>query len=399
MIDSNLAQATVLSGRLPIRIKTVCLEDSLGLTLAEDVHSDLDQPPFNRVSMDGIALKRETLLGSKKIQILGTISAGSEIQTLPSGNVCFEIMTGAVLPINANLVIRYEDLKISQGEAELMCDPTDLIDNFHPQGSDYQRGDKVLTIGTKIKSTTTAILASVGKTHVKVFAKPQVAIMSTGDELVDIGDIPKPHQIRWSNGISLKQQLAAFGFSDVTLHKVRDDEAEMKALLQELLSTKDVLLLTGGVSAGKFDFVPKLLKECQVQEIFHKVAQRPGMPLWFGKTQSDVYVFGLPGNPVSCLVNLRKFVIPFLEGGAGKTNHDLKAFLTEEVKFNKNLTYYCQVKIQSGEGKLMAIPLKGNGSGDFFQLRDSDGFIELRPQDAPFKEGFLGTVYLWTRTL
>ncbi|MCM2349242.1 MAG: molybdopterin-binding protein [Bacteriovoracaceae bacterium] len=104
--------------------------------------------------------------------------------------------------------------------------------------------------------------------------------------------------------------MAALGFCDVTLHKMRDDEAEMKALLQELLSTKDVLLLTDGVSAGNFDFVPKLPKECQVQEIFHKVAQRPGMPLWFGKTQSDVYVFGLPGNPVSCLVNLRKYVNP-----------------------------------------------------------------------------------------
>ncbi len=398
MISSLQAQTTVLSYQLQPRVVTIPLEDSLAHILAEDVLADIDQPPFHRVAMDGIAVKKEQLLSSKKFRILGTISAGSAKATLPEGNVCFEIMTGAVLPLNADFVIRYEDLKILQDEAEVCCDLGKLSSNFHPQGSDYRKGDKVLTIGTKIKSTTTAILASVGKSKVKVFDCPSVAILSTGDELVDIGDIPEPHQIRWSNGISLKQQLASFNFSKVSLHKVGDDEAAMKRLMLELLQTKDVLLLTGGVSAGKFDFVPKLLKECQVQEIFHKVAQRPGKPLWFGKTESNVFVFGLPGNPVSCLVNLRKFIIPFLEGSyPGNQRSVHKAYLSEEVKFNKGLTYYCQIKMKNSEGKLIATPLSGNGSGDFYQLRDSDGFIELRPEDGPFDKNFLGDIYLWEK--
>lgn len=398
MISSLQAQTTVLSYQIQRRVVTVPIENSLSRILAEDVLADIDQPPFHRVSMDGIAIRKEFLHSSKKFRILGTVSAGSSISTLPPGNVCFEIMTGAVLPINADLVVRYEDLKISQGEAEVCCGGEKLADNFHHRGNDYRKGDKVLSSGERIKSTTTAILASVGKSMVKVFDLPKIAILSTGDELVDIEAIPMPHQIRWSNGISLKQQLLAFNFTQVTLHRVGDDEGEMKQLMQELLKSNDVLLLTGGVSAGKFDFVPKLLKECQVQEIFHRVAQRPGKPLWFGKTESNVFVFGLPGNPVSCLVNLRKFVIPFLEGSrTGHVQEVEKAYLSEEVKFNQKLTYYCQVRITNHEGKITATPLSGNGSGDFFQLRDSDGFMELRPEEGPFNKNFLGEIYLWDK--
>ncbi len=396
MINANEALSSVLSYKIPTRIVTVPLGESLSRILAEDIFADIDQPPFHRVAMDGIVINKKFLATTKKFKILKTISAGSEIAELPDGEICFEIMTGAVLPLNADMVIRYEDLKICDGEAEIMVDEQNLSSNFHVKGSDYRKGDKVLSSETIIKSTTTAILASVGCSKVKVYDLPRVAVLSTGDELVEIGTEPKPHQIRWSNGISLRQELFSHGFTDVSLHKVIDNENEIKKLMLELLATKDVLLLTGGVSAGKYDFVPKLLKECKVQEIFHKVAQRPGKPLWFGKMDSNVFVFGLPGNPVSCLVNLRKYVIPFLQhSNSGRTIHCHKAFLGEDVNFNKKFTYFCPVKIKNEEGRIIAYPLLGNGSGDFFQLRDTDGFIELNPQEAPFKQGHVGEVYLW----
>lgn len=397
MIEVCQATARVLAYELPMRTVTVPLEKSLSRILAEDVCSDMDQPPFHRVAMDGIAINKKQLAETNKFKILKTISAGSESSELPDGAVCFEIMTGAVLPVNADMVIRYEDLQISGGEALIVADMNKLTSNFHVKGSDYQKGDKVLAKNTVIKSTTTAILASVGKTMVNVYDLPKVAILSTGDELVDIGVEPRPHQIRWSNGISLKQELCAHGFTDVSLFKVSDNESEMKKMMVDLLASKDILLLTGGVSAGKYDFVPKLLKECQVEEIFHKVAQRPGKPLWFGKTALDVFVFGLPGNPVSCLINLRRFVIPFIQHSIpGNAPVQHQACLNSEVKFNiKTMTYYCLIKINNHQGKMFATPLSGNGSGDFFQLRDSDGFIELKPQDAPFAEGFLGDVFLW----
>lgn len=397
MIDVSQASAILSSSQLLHRIVSVPLELSLSRILAEDIFADLDQPPFHRVAMDGIAINKKLLQTTKKFKILKTISAGSPQMELPQGEVCFEVMTGAVLPLNSDLVIRYEDLKLLDGFAEITVDTASLSTNYHEKGSDYFKGAKLLSSGGKIKSTTTAILASAGKASVLVYNLPRVAILSTGDELVEIEVLPKPHQIRWSNGICLRQELFNHGMTDVTLLKVKDDESEMKKIMEELLKTKDILILTGGVSAGKYDFVPKLLKECQVEEVFHKVAQRPGKPLWFGKSLSQVFVFGLPGNPVSCLINLRKFVIPFLQKSIlVPAKEQAQACLGAEVRFSKkHMTYYCLVKVKNIEGKLMAYPLLGNGSGDFFQLRDSDGFIELRPEEAPFKEGKVADIYLW----
>lgn len=393
MITAQEALRIILSEKIPERFEKIPLDQSIGRCLAEDVYADIDQPPFDRVAMDGIAIRKAQLRPGVCFNIIGIIAAGSPSKDLPEGDVCFEIMTGAVLPSGADFVIRYEDLKISEGKAEVSSDLSSLTPNFHKKGSDYSSGTRVLNAGTFIKSTTTAILASVGHAEVTVIACPKVAILSTGDELVSIDEMPAPHQIRWSNGVSLKQELLAFKQSEVSIFKVIDDEDVLRQTMKKLLNEYDVLLLTGGVSAGKFDFVPGILKECKVDEIFHKVAQRPGKPLWFGKTHSGKYVFGLPGNPVSCLVNLRKFVIPFLSQGRIQTA--IKAALSEDVKFNKSLAYYCLVKVHFEEGRILASPLPGNGSGDFFQLRDSDGFIELRPEEGPFKKGFVSELYLW----
>jgi molybdopterin molybdotransferase len=396
VITARDAFTAIMSRRLPTNSVTVDLSEALGRTLAQDVFADLDQPPFNRVAMDGIAIHSSLLKTTTTFKLLQTIPAGSVSPSLPDGPVCFEIMTGAVLPTGSDMVIRYEDLKIVDGKAHVQVPEDKLTSNFHPQGSDYKKGDKVLSSGMKIKSTTTAILASVGHSRVQVLSLPKIAILSTGDELVDIDQYPSPEQIRWSNGISLQQELKAFDFTDVTIHKVNDSEDEIRKIMQEKLATCDVLLLTGGVSAGKFDFVPKLLKECEVKEVFHKVSQRPGKPLWFGETDRGTLVFGLPGNPVSCLVNLRKYVVPFLQyNETGKYPSLPKAILIEEVKFNQNFTYYCLVKIDNKDGKMIATPIKGNGSGDLYQLRDSDGFIELRSEEAPFMAGRESEVYLW----
>lgn len=396
MITSLDAYSEVMSRGLVKNAISVPLETALGKILGEDIYADLDQPPFHRVAMDGIAINSNQLSLNRKFKILKTVMAGSESPRLPEGPVCFEIMTGAVLPPGADMVIRYEDLHIENELAELQCDVKNLTTNFHIQGSDYRAGDKVLRAGTKIKSTTTAILASVGCSLVKIMGAPRITILSTGDELVEIEEKPSPHQIRWSNGISLQQELMSFSLSDVRIKKLNDDEEQIRTAMQEALASSDVLLLTGGVSAGKYDFVPKLLKECDVKEIFHKVAQRPGKPLWFGEAAERTLVFGLPGNPVSCLVNLRKYVIPLLQYSQTKTMPALpKAVLSEDVGFNKNMTYYCLVKISHAGAELHATPIKGNGSGDFYQLRDSDGFIELRPADAPFLAGNEYDVFLW----
>lgn len=392
MISAHEASKIILSHRLPARTEIISLQDSLGKVLAEDIFADLDQPPFHRVAMDGIAIRKSQLSPGRHFKVVGIVSAGAAPESLPEGEVCFEIMTGAALPPGADFVVRYEDLKLADGFAEVIADITNLSANFHPQGSDYEKGAKVLSEGTTIKSTHTAILASVGRSKIEVYTNPLVAILSTGDELVDIEETPSSHQIRWSNGMCLMQELLSFGITNVSIHKVPDEEFVIREKMQALLDSSDILLLTGGVSAGKFDFVPKVLKDCGVREVFHKVAQRPGKPLWFGVKENSKVVFGLPGNPVSCLVNMRKYVVPFV---LDKCTPSQKAVLGSDVKFNKNFTFYCPVKVFNEEGRLMAYPVGGNGSGDFFQLRDSDGFMELRPQDAPFTKGNIGDVYLW----
>lgn len=399
MLSTKDAFAAIISRVLKSKSVTIKLEDSIGRILAQDVFADLDQPPFDRVAMDGIAINSVNLKNNAEFEILGTISAGSKPESLSSGPVCFEIMTGAVLPPGTDMVIRYEDLQIKNGMAKVVADISSLTKNYHPHGSDYKCGDKIIHSGTKIRSTTIALLASAGCSEVIVQCLPKISILSTGDELVPINQKPEDHKIRWSNGITLQQELKSFGFTDVKTIMVKDDESEIQKRMLDCLNASDILLLTGGVSAGKFDFVPKILKECGVNEIFHKVAQRPGKPLWFGESSNGTLVFGLPGNPVSCLVNLRKFVIPFLQFSQnGRQDISMKAELSSEVKFNKNLTYYCAVKVKQEEGKLIAYPLSGNGSGDFFQLRDSDGFIELRPTEAPFVKGHMSEVYLWGGT-
>lgn len=381
---------------LEVKKEKIPLPSALGRVLACDVHADLDQPPFHRVAMDGIAVHSSQIKPNASFSILGTIAAGARSPELTPGAVCFEIMTGAVLPAGADMVIRYEDLAIEGTEAKLKSNPVSLSSNYHPQGTDYRSGDKVLSQGTLIRSTTATILASVGAHEVEVFSLPRIAILSTGDELVDVNVRPSPEQIRWSNGISLALELSAFGFNEVSVHKCRDDEKELLKAMQERLESADVLLITGGVSAGKYDFIPKLLKACAVEEVFHKVAQRPGKPLWFGRT-ANTLVFGLPGNPVSCLINLRKYVIPLLQNSMGVKPTEARMSLCEPVKFNKDFTYYCLVKIIAGEKGPEVQPVKGNGSGDLFQLRDSDGFIELRPTEAPFNRGHVSEVYLWGR--
>ena len=385
VITSDEALAAVLSRRLAKKTEYVDLDHSLGRILAEDIYADIDQPPFHRVAMDGLAINSSQLKTTKSFKILNTIAAGAESPELPSGPVGYEIMTGAMLPPGSDMVIRYEDLAINENVAQLNADEKKLSSNFHLQGNDYKAGDKVLSRGTKIRSTTTSILASVGLSQVPVVVLPKLGVISTGDELVHVHEKPSPYEIRWSNGIGLKHELESFGYRDVIIVKLPDDENEIRKHMQEQLSACDILLLTGGVSAGKFDFVPRLLKECGVKEIFHKVSQRPGKPLWFGETTQSKLVFGLPGNPVSCLVNLRKYVIPCLDLSlSGKEPLVPEAILTEEVKFNKNFTYYCLIRITQEGSKLFATPVKGNGSGDFFQMRDSDGFMELRQNDAPF---------------
>jgi len=236
----------------------IALDQSLGRILKEDWFADRDLPPYNRVSMDGIAIQYSAYENGQRIfNIEGIAAAGSPQQTLQDGAACLEVMTGSVLPNNTDTVIRYEDLELSSAVAKVLVDTVQKDQNVHPQGKE-------------------------GKHNILVSKMPKVIVISTGDELVEIDKTPLAHQIRKSNVYRLATSLKAHNIQANTAH-LNDHVEEITLKIKEYLQNYDVIMLSGGVSKGKFDFIPEVLDTLGVKKLFHKIAQRPGKPFWFGK--------------------------------------------------------------------------------------------------------------------
>ena len=379
MISVKEALKIVAENAFIPNISEVSLLESLGKILAENIIADRDFPPFNRVAMDGIAINQK----AESFKIEFTQFAGESQKLLQSPENCIEVMTGAVLPLGCDIVIRYEDVDIQEVDglkiAKITIPLTEILQgqNIHRKGADRKVGDFLLRKGLKISPPEIAVMASVGKAMIKVEMPPSVAVISTGDELVEITVNPLPYQIRMSNSYLLSAALERVGVKANLFH-LTDDKALLFSKLKEILLSHDVVLLSGGVSAGKKDFVPEILSDLGVKKLFHKVAQKPGKPFWFGKTDEGKTVFALPGNPVSTFLCFCKY---FLEG------KNEAVVLDKDLFFKPNLTYFVPVKTYFQEGKLMATPFEGSGSADFANLTDCDGFVELPPENQVFKKG------------
>jgi molybdopterin molybdotransferase len=236
-----------------------------------------------------------------------------------------------------------------------------------------------------ISAAEVALLATVGKSTIEVLAHPKTAIVASGDELVPIDAIPQLHQIRRSNTYAIQAAMKHLGWEGTQYH-FPDEEHVLKNSLSDLLKQYDVIILSGGVSKGKFDFVPGVLKEIGVKQLFHQVSQRPGKPFWFGVSDRKV-VFALPGNPVSTFMCFYKFVKPWLAKSLGIESEPSMAILGTDFSFDPQLTYFLQVKVSNENGKLVAYPKAGGGSGDFANLKEVDGFLELTKEKNEFKTG------------
>ncbi|MCB0707410.1 MAG: molybdopterin molybdotransferase MoeA [Saprospiraceae bacterium] len=378
MISVEEAQKTILSTCRTWGTDRIPLEQALGCVLAEDIRADRDFPPFTRVSMDGISISFDDFeKGQRIFPIKGTQAAGAPPLRLKEAGVCLEVMTGAMLPEGTDCVIRYEDLSITDGQAHILIEDVRQNQNAHQQGSDRKAGDILLTSGTKLRAPEIGVAATVGCTNLTVFKAPVIRIISTGDELVAVNEQPLPYQIRQSNGYTLQAILDQNGYKS-TRHHLPDVEETLKSQLGEMLKTTDVFILTGGVSMGKFDFLPKIFEELGIQKIFHRVQQRPGKPFWFGKGEGGQLFFALPGNPVSSFMCTCRYVIPFLKQCFQQDQTILFARLAESIHFRPNLTYFAQVKLAFAEdGCLVAHPIQGHGSGDLANLVDVDAFLEL----------------------
>jgi len=392
MISVQEAEAIILSKIPECKIEQIALPEAIGKVLQEPIFTDRDLPPYNRVAMDGIAINFASFeKGNRNFKIEAIGAAGEPQLTLNSPDNCTEIMTGAVLPDQTDTVIRYEDVEIKNGVAVLSIDTCIKGQNIHPQGKNHKKGTLLIEKGIRLSAAEIGIAASVGKATLQVALSPKIAIVSTGKELVDIDEQPLPYQIRSSNVYQIQAQLKQWGISSDRLH-IPDELSIIKEQLQVAIEQYDVLLLSGGVSKGKFDFLPQALDELGIEKAFHKITQRPGKPFWFGSNDSTT-VFAFPGNPVStftCLIRYFKIWLGVFLGVYSKTKTiQTKSYpLLEDVHFKPDLTYFLPVKlITNTNGETTAKPSKGNGSGDFANLANVDGFLELPKGKDLYKKG------------
>jgi molybdopterin molybdotransferase len=370
----------------PVQIR-VELTDAIGKVLAEPVVADRDLPPFDRVTMDGIAIVYERLANGQVEFVIEDIQAAGQPQKLlqnPRSSI--EVMTGAMVPKGTDTIIRYEDLQIQNGIATIQNRSQSQGQNIHRRGKDARENQVMLEPGMQLSPAEIALLASVGKDRILVRSMPKTAIIGSGDELVDVAEKPQPFQIRRSNTYAVQAAMQQLRCPAEQCH-FPDNEDTLLIELKKILEDHDLIILSGGVSKGKFDFIPEVLTELGVQKLFHEVSQRPGKPFWFGRTKSGKTVFALPGNPVSTFMCFHRYVKPWLFKGLGLGHVDSMAILASDFVFEPKLTHFLQVKIKNESGKLIAFPKAGGGSGDFANLKDVDGFLELPLQQTHFKAG------------
>ncbi|MBT8087453.1 MAG: molybdopterin molybdotransferase MoeA, partial [Gammaproteobacteria bacterium] len=361
MLTTAAAQDAVLAAIHELAAETVPLADAHGRILRQDVAAERDQPPYDRVMMDGIAVNFADFGdGVREFPVQAAQAAGDPVLELQPGN-CIEIMTGASLPANADCIVPVERISIEDGVAVIESDYTAKSGQFiHRRASDHAAGARLLTPGKRIAPADVAIIASCGLTEVAVSQRPVIRIISTGNELVPPGAPIEPHQVRLSNGPAIQAMLREHGFADCSHDHLPDDVDVLRSRIAEHLDAADVLVLSGGVSMGKSDFVPDVLAALGVEVAFHKVSQRPGKPMWFGLGPGHQAVFALPGNPVSALVCCRQYVMPALEAAsAAAPNPPEFASLTSDVTFEPDLTCFQPVRLLSNAaGQVLAMPVR-----------------------------------------
>lgn len=390
MIAYPTARRIVLDQSFAWGDERVDLLAAPGRVLAEDLVTDRPQPPFDRVTMDGIALDHVAYAGGRRnFPLAGVVPAGSPPPTLTDPATCLEVMTGAVRPPGTTTIVRYEDLERTVRGVRL---PEGIQDgkNIHRKGEDAPAGCVLAPAGTVVRPATVNLLAGCGYARPLVRRLPRTTVVATGDELVPVTATPAAHQIRRSNLYHIHALLAQLGIAPA-LAPLPDDKPRLLAAVGRLLAENDLLIFTGGVSKGKYDYLPEVFTELGVETLFHRVAQRPGKPLWAGRTDTTM-VFGLPGNPVSAAACSVTYVLPFLRNNLGTAPVVHPRQLAAPVRFPKPLTLFQLVAIDPINQHLR--PLAGAGSGDASSMLQADGFAVLPAERDEFGVGewveFLG---------
>ncbi|HBY64369.1 MAG TPA: molybdopterin molybdenumtransferase MoeA, partial [Solibacterales bacterium] len=360
------------------------LEDAAGRVLAAPALADRDYPPLARSVRDGFAVRAAGFRGSA--QVVGEVRAGEVFAGVVGDGEAVEIMTGAPVPEGADAVIMVEH--VTRDGAAIRTDREVAAGDFvNPRGAEARRGDTLLEPGRRLGFADVALLASIGMTETPVFERPRVAILSTGDEIVPVEAPPLDHQIRNSNAWSLAVQVARAGGVPVVLPVARDEAGDTRARILEGLAGCELLLLSGGVSAGKYDVVERVLAELGAEFFFDRVLIQPGQPLVFGRA-AEKFFFGLPGNPASTMVTFEVFARAAVERLGGQRDVGLPILQTRlaaPFRHKPGLTRFLPARLSADGGSLT--PTGWAGSGDIAAMARANAWLVADPDRAEYAAG------------
>ncbi len=371
MISFEEALSIITSDVLTKDTERVDFRESLHRVLAEDVYSDVDMPPFDKAAMDGYACRREDLAG--ELEMLEVIAAGDVPTHKIASGTCAKIMTGAMIPEGADTVIMVEQTRLT-GEGKVVFTGEQTRPNIAKKGEDVKTGDLVWRKGMPIQPQHIAILSAVGHTTPLVAKQPRVAVMSTGDELVEPHIFPEEGKIRNSNGFQLAAQVSNAHCIPNYMGIIPDDEAVTDQAISSALAENDVVILSGGVSTGDFDFVPKIMQKNGVDILFQKVAVKPGRPTVFGR-RKDTYIFGLPGNPVSSFINFEVFIKPLLMAMMGADYKPVEQNLPMGVEFKRKKADRLEFLPVHIDAEGLVSPVSYQGSAHIHAIGLADGLM------------------------
>lgn len=392
MISVKKAQALVRKSSYPRGIEIKKAKNTLGYVLAEDVKTPIPLPLYDNAAMDGFAFRsKETAkadpAGPLFLRIKGTIKAGDARKTSVGQGETYRIMTGAPIPGGADTVLPKEEARMAKGR--LVIHHPILQKHIHRRGEEIKAGDVVIKKKTVIHPAAVGLLAAVGLRQVKVFRKPRVSLISTGSELVDSGKKLSYGKIYDSNLPMLCASLAEMGINPCFVGHVSDKLSLLQAAVSRALKKSDVLVVTGGVSVGEYDFAKEVFRRLRVSEIFWKVSQKPGKPLYFGK-RGKTLVFGLPGNPAAVFTSFYEYAFPALRRMMGFEEDTLPAGLAAlgtRLGADRERTLFLKAKTDCRGHKTSVIPLDRQGSHMISSLCEADSFIVIPPGDRSLGKG------------
>jgi len=399
LITPKKALEIVLGNVRPLEATRRPLDEAVGWCLAEEVRADRDSPPTDRSAMDGYAVRCADIAGGGgKLRLVGEVAAGSAKRPKVSAGTCVSILTGARVPAGADAVVKVEETRQEGGEVVFLTSAKSGA-NIRKRGEEVRKGQVVLSKGTVLDAVQIGLCASVGKAFVRVHRRPRCAILSTGEELCEPEESVRAHQLRDANGPALCAALRARGYLDVSRRIVPDAPDVLASALKAASEECDAVILSGGVSVGKYDFVPEALRRLGAIVQFHGVAMKPGKPQLYATLGDACHVFGLPGNPLSVLTGLHEIVLPALRRMSGvpveSSLPSLRVPLAKNLSVKGSRANFVLARLERTRNGSQVKAVKSRGSADLASGAKADGMIVVRRNVSEVPAGTLVEFHSW----